>query len=100
LATSLASVFDQPASEARSALEITRLGIGCSTPDEAMVRMRPQPRSTMPGSTRLASVRTGATMASKCGVHSSGLTPKAVRAGGPPVLATRMSTPPSRSTAA
>ena len=34
-------------------------------------------------------------MASNCGTHSSGCTVSGVRAGGPPVLATRMSTPPS-----
>src|SRR5829696_328521 len=95
LATSPDRVFDHPTIEERSAFEITRFGIGCTTPVEATVRMRPHLRSRMPGSTRPASRNTGTTMASNCGTHSSGCTVSGVRAGGPPVLATRMSTPPS-----
>ncbi len=61
-ATSLASVFDQPASAGRSVLESARPGIGSITPEEATVRMRPQPSAFMPGRSRLVSVMIRSTM--------------------------------------
>src|SRR5437899_12798679 len=52
LPTSRASVFDQPTSDRRSAFEIARFGMGDMTPDDVLVRMRPQPRDFMPGRTQ------------------------------------------------
>ena len=49
--TSSESVFDQVCRLARRVLDIARLGIGLSAPPDVDVRMRPQPRSRMPGST-------------------------------------------------
>ena len=40
-ATSAASVFDQPTTAERMPFDSASRGIGCSTPEEAMVMMRP-----------------------------------------------------------
>src|SRR4029079_8244479 len=40
-ATSAASVLAKPTSAPRRLFEITRLGIGATTPDDPMIRMRP-----------------------------------------------------------
>ena len=50
-ATSAASVLAKPTSAPRRLFEITRLGIGATTPDDPMIRMRPHFFSIIAGST-------------------------------------------------
>src|SRR3546814_12513895 len=47
--TSRASVFDQPTSDSRSALDEPGLGTGATTTDEGEVTMGPQPPARQPG---------------------------------------------------
>src|ERR1700693_1560262 len=51
-ATSRAKVFDHPAKAERSAFEMHRFGIGATTPEDALVMIRPQRFARKPGSTR------------------------------------------------
>jgi hypothetical protein len=55
--------FDQPTSESRRALESARFGMGAITPEEALVMIRPQWRSLIPGSTRSVMAMTERTRA-------------------------------------
>ena len=64
-ATSAATVFDHPTSDARNVFEMPRLGIGCTTPEEVLVTMRPHPRRRMPGSNALLTRITLTTIDSK-----------------------------------
>src|SRR5665213_3662082 len=95
-ATSRESVLDQPTSERRNALEIPRLGIGATTPEEVLVMMRPHWRDFMPGNTRSVIAITGTIMDWKCLLHKAGSCPAAGVGGGPPVMLTRTSTGPRR----
>src|SRR4051812_40391762 len=74
-----------------------KIGDWLTTPEEAMVRMRPQPRSRMPGSTRLVVSIRVTTMAWKCFSQSSAVTAEILPGGGPPLLFTRMSMAPGPS---
>ncbi len=98
-ATSAASVFDQPRSEERSAFEVARLAIGVTIPEEALVTIRPQPRSRMPGSASSVSAIGPSTIASNWRASSSGSRSAAVPGGGPPLLLTRISTAPTAAAA-
>ncbi len=60
--TSRASVFDQPTSDSLSALEMPRLAIGATTPDEVEVMTRPHLRARMVGSTRSVIAMTESTI--------------------------------------
>ncbi|MNW13868.1 hypothetical protein D3C71_2119270 [compost metagenome] len=51
-ATSFASVFDQPTMAERIPLESASCGIGCSTPDEVRVMIRPHFFVRIAGSSR------------------------------------------------
>src|ERR1700724_2751683 len=95
-ATSWANVLAQPTNERRSELERARLGIGVTTPDDALVMMRPQPRAFIPGSTRSVMAMIGSTMAWKCLLHRPGSWPAAGVGGGPPVILINTSTGPKR----
>ena len=94
-ATSLASVFCQPTSAGRMALEMARFGIGSITPDEITEMIRPHPRSIMPGSARSARRTRPTNMPSNEARHCSDETPMAEPGGGPPELSTSTSTPPT-----
>ncbi len=99
-ATSFDSDFDQPTSAERIAFERPRFGIGWITPDEPTVTIRPQPRSRIPGSSAWAMPMTRSTIMSNCFASTSRSASTMRPGGGPPVLATRMSTPPIASFAA
>jgi hypothetical protein len=71
-ATSLASVFDHPTSESRSALEMPRFGIGATIPEEVLVTIRPHLRLRICGSTRSVIVMTDSTISWKLFSHSEG----------------------------
>ena len=98
-ATSAERVLLQPASAARSVLEMARLAIGCSIPMLPTAMIRPQRRSRIPGRRRLATW-IGESTAGRNQVSSiSGVSPSAVPGGGPPWFRKRMSTPPSAASA-
>src|SRR5579863_3024716 len=92
--TSRDEVLDHPTSDSLRALDIARLGIGATTPDEVEVIIRPQRRALMPGRTRSVIAITERTIALNCSAHSLGSCPAADVGGGPPVLLTRISTGP------
>ena len=99
-ARSVDSDLDHPTSAERSAFDSPRVGIGWTTPDEPTVTIRPQPAACIPGTTRDAICMTRRTIISNC-FASTDRSASAIRpAGGPPVLAIRMSMPPSFSSAA
>jgi hypothetical protein len=78
-----------------------RFGMGARAPDDVEVRMRPQPLSFIPGSTRSVTAMTASTIDSKLVRHVPVSCPVTGVGGGPPVLLTRMSIGPSvRSTSA
>jgi hypothetical protein len=94
-ATSDDSVLLQATSEERNALEMPRFAIGCTTPDEAMVMIRPHRRARIPGRKCPVTRSTEPTMASNSRRHSSIDTADIGFAGGPPTLLIRISRPPN-----
>src|SRR5271156_3268070 len=84
--TSCANVLDQPTSDRRSALEMPRLGIGETTPDDVEVITRPHFRARIPGKIRSVIAITDRTIAWNCFDQSAGSCPAAGVGGGPPVL--------------
>jgi hypothetical protein len=73
------------------------LGIGCSTPDETTVMTRPQPLSRIGGSSWRVSSKMPMAMAWYELRQAAASTCRIDPVGGPPVLLTRMSTPPASS---
>ena len=93
-ASSRDRVLDQPARAPRSEFDRARFGMGATTPDEAMVTIRPHPAARISGSTASVIAMRLITMPRKCVDQRSSGWPAAGDGGGPPVLFTSISIGP------
>src|SRR5713101_7981524 len=94
LATSPASVLNIPAMAGRMPLERTSPSTGCLTELDWMARIRPHFLRFMSGSTARMKRTVERCTCSKAAFHCSSVIWSKGPGGGPPTLATRMSTPP------
>ena len=98
-ATSSASVFKNAVAPARAVFDKMSCAIGWRTASEVIATTRPHRRSCMPGTAALHIATTDIRFRSiAAGYASTGVDAK-LPGGGPPALATRMSTAPSASAA-
>src|ERR1035437_10713756 len=94
---SLASVLMRPLTPARTELERIKPSTGCLTVMDVMAMKRPQRRRCMTGSASFAKYTVLIKLSSAARCQSSGVVSANDFAGGPPALATQMSTCPYRS---
>src|SRR6058998_743062 len=94
LARSPARVLNSPATAGRMPLESMSPSTGCFTELDWIVRMRPHPAFFMCGSTSRIRRTTERCTCAKAACHCSSVSSAKGPGGGPPALATRMSTPP------
>ncbi len=99
-ATSVDNDLLHPTSEERIVFDMARFAIGCTTPDEATVSTLPQPASFISATQRFVISITRISMVPICASQRSVSGLSTVPGGGPPVLLTRISMPPSLSLAA
>src|ERR1041385_8408930 len=97
-ATSVARVRANPITAARMLLESIRLSTGCLAAIEPTLRILPQRRSFIPGSATRQNSTTLPRTSAVAWSHASAVSDSNGPAGGPPLLVSRIATPPNRAT--